>query len=59
MSNETENWMYALHMAFGIQNIIIFQVSLMLGFAFCTVAHDVHRFAFDGSLPTEKSKRFK
>ena len=53
---DSRNCNFVLHMVYGVENIIMFNLLNSIGFKVYLVCHDIYEFAFHGNLPTNASK---
>ena len=53
---DTRNCNFILHIIYGVENIILFNLLNSIGFKVYLVCHDIYEFAYHGNLPTNASK---
>ena len=56
---ESKNCNFGLDMIYGAENIILFNLSMLIGYKTYCICHEVNEFSIKGSLPGEREKKIK
>ena len=56
---KSENCNFGLNLIYGVENIIIFNLSIIVGFRTYILCNEISEFALKGNLPSERAKKYK
>ena len=56
---DSKNCNFGLDMIYGAENIILFNLSMLIGYKTYCICHEVNEFAIKGNLPGEREKKIK